>query len=147
MAGDYTPEQLQWLQDHIDETEVPSTHISNAVCLTAATASVILRFIARRSGKANLGTDDYCLFFAYILYVAYTGVFWSKVLYGEGRHVILVTNPRAYSIAVQLSLCQASIYIFGMLCVKYSSEWSSDPPRADTLYEKPQALDYRQIGL
>jgi hypothetical protein len=66
MSGALTPEQIQWLQDHIEETQVPAIHISNGVCLAAATISVILRFAARRSSKANLGRDDYCLFLAYV---------------------------------------------------------------------------------
>lgn len=61
-----TPEQILYLQERIDETRVPSIHVANGICVGAATISVVLRFLARRSGGANLGKDDYCLFVAYV---------------------------------------------------------------------------------
>lgn len=66
MSAAFTPEQIQWLQDHADDTLVPSIHIANGICVAAATISVVLRYFARRSGGANLGRDDYCLFLAYV---------------------------------------------------------------------------------
>lgn len=62
----YTPEQIQWLQDHSSETRVPSIHISNGICVAVATIAVVLRFLARRLGRNGLGKDDICLFVAYV---------------------------------------------------------------------------------
>ncbi|RYP61826.1 hypothetical protein DL771_009992 [Monosporascus sp. 5C6A] len=98
MSAAFTPEQIKYLQDHIDETRVPSIHISNGICIGAATIAVILRFFARRLGRSGLGTDDYCLFLAYVLYVCYAAAFSVMTRYGIGRHVILVTNFRAFTI-------------------------------------------------
>lgn len=66
MSAAFTPEQIKYLQDHIDETRVPSIHISNGICIGAATIAVVLRSFARRLGKTGLGKDDYCLFLAYV---------------------------------------------------------------------------------
>lgn len=54
------------MQDHIDDDLTPSLHISSAVTMAAATASVILRFCARRKTQSGLGKDDYCLFLGYV---------------------------------------------------------------------------------
>ncbi|RYP72061.1 hypothetical protein DL770_008018 [Monosporascus sp. CRB-9-2] len=117
MAAAFTPEQIKYLQDHIDETRVPSIHISNGICIGAATIAVILRFFARRLGRSGLGKDDYCLFLAYVLYVCYAAAFSVMTRYGIGRHVILVTNFRAFTIC---SFIMVSFYVFGMACVKCS---------------------------
>lgn len=66
MSAAFTPEQLQYLQDHAGDTLVPSIHIANGICVAAATISVILRYLARRTLGASLGRDDYCLFVAYV---------------------------------------------------------------------------------
>lgn len=62
----YTPEQIRYLEDHADDTLVPSIHIANGICVFATTISVILRYMARRAGGAELGRDDYCVFLAYV---------------------------------------------------------------------------------
>ncbi|KAI2471799.1 hypothetical protein F4781DRAFT_420450 [Annulohypoxylon bovei var. microspora] len=71
----FTPEQIEYVQDHAGETRVPSIHISNGIRIGAATIAVILRFFARRVGRTGLGKDDYCLFVAYVLYVCYATAF------------------------------------------------------------------------
>ncbi|KAI7786484.1 hypothetical protein LA080_003728 [Diaporthe eres] len=117
MADAFTPEQIQYLQDHADDTLVPSIHIANGICVAAATISVILRYLARRSLGTSLGRDDYCLFIAYVLYVAFAASLGTATRYGEGRHVNLVTDFRTYAI---VNLLQASFYVFGMAFVKCS---------------------------
>lgn len=61
-----TPDQLQYLQERVDETRVPAIHVSNGICIAAATISVVLRFFARRLSRSGFGKDDYCLFLAYV---------------------------------------------------------------------------------
>ena len=77
MSAAFTPEQLKYLQDHSSETRVPSIHISNGICVAAATIAVVLRFCARRLGRTGLGKDDYCLFLAYV------GLFQCRPSNGE----------------------------------------------------------------
>ncbi|KAI1384251.1 uncharacterized protein F4822DRAFT_434190 [Hypoxylon trugodes] len=113
----FTPEQIQYLEEHIDETLVPSIFISNGICLGAATISVVLRFFSRRLSGSGLDKDDYCLFLSYVLYVGYVASLNTITQFGYGRHVILVTDFRKFSI---LSLVTMSFYVFGMACVKLS---------------------------
>ncbi|THV46088.1 hypothetical protein BGAL_0418g00100 [Botrytis galanthina] len=60
-----TPEQIQYMQEHINDTLVPSMHISNGIMVGAATVSVVMRFMARRMSASGIGKDDICLFVAY----------------------------------------------------------------------------------
>ncbi|RYP66357.1 hypothetical protein DL771_007863 [Monosporascus sp. 5C6A] len=43
MSAAFTPEQIKYPQDHIDETRVPSIHTSNGICIGAATTVGIPR--------------------------------------------------------------------------------------------------------
>ncbi|KAI0386307.1 hypothetical protein F5Y04DRAFT_289982 [Hypomontagnella monticulosa] len=117
MSVALTPEQIKYLEDRIDETRVPTIHICNGIFVGAATISVVLRFLSRRLGHLGLGKDDYCLFIAYVLYLCFAVALGVTTLFGEGRHVILVTDFRALAIN---TLVSTSFYIFGMACVKYS---------------------------
>ncbi|KAI1779058.1 hypothetical protein F4818DRAFT_238049 [Hypoxylon cercidicola] len=112
-----TAEQIQYMQDHIEETRVPGIHISNGICIGAATISVILRFFARRTGGLGLGKDDYCLFLGYVMYACYVTSFSFSTRFGQGRHVLLVTNVRAFVIS---NLLDMSFYTWGMTCIKFS---------------------------
>lgn len=64
-----TPEQIQYMQEHINDTLVPSMHISNGIMVGAATVSVAMRFMARRMSASGIGKDDICLFVAYVSYI------------------------------------------------------------------------------
>jgi hypothetical protein len=113
-----TPEQIQYMQEHIGDTLVPSMHISNGIMVGAATISVIMRFMARRISGSGIGKDDICLFVAYvscilfvflgvllsnkILFVVYSAGFSYTSRFGEGQHVLHLTNLRGFAIVSKL---------------------------------------------
>ncbi|KAI1370789.1 hypothetical protein F4677DRAFT_437502 [Hypoxylon crocopeplum] len=112
-----TPEQIKYMQDNIDESLVPAVNISSGVLIGAATIAVVLRFLARRMAGAGLGRDDYCLSLAYILFVCYATGLMVTTRYGEGRHVLLVTDPKGLAVSSMVAIV---FYVLGMACVKYS---------------------------
>ncbi|KAI1325108.1 hypothetical protein F5Y16DRAFT_423327 [Xylariaceae sp. FL0255] len=112
-----TAQQIQYMQEHINETRVPSIHISNAICLGATTISLALRFAARHYGRSGVGKDDYSILLTYLFQVSYVTSFSSSTRYGQGRHVLLVTNPRGFAIC---NVFNMSFYAWGMGCVKFS---------------------------
>ncbi|KXX81080.1 hypothetical protein MMYC01_202801 [Madurella mycetomatis] len=99
-----TPEEIKYMHDNIADDLTPSIHISSAITMVAATASVILRFFARRRSESGLGKDDYCLFLGYIFYMAYMGSLECNTRWGLGRHAILMTDPRSLAITSILML-------------------------------------------
>ncbi|OTA93718.1 hypothetical protein M434DRAFT_395395 [Hypoxylon sp. CO27-5] len=112
-----TTEQIRYMQEHINETRVPGIHISNGICIGAATLSVVLRFFSRRVGRLGLGKDDYCLFLGYVMYICFAVSFSLSTRYGQGRHILLMTNPKAFTIS---NLLDMSFYTWGMACIKFS---------------------------
>ncbi|KAI1144247.1 hypothetical protein F5Y05DRAFT_364115 [Hypoxylon sp. FL0543] len=112
-----TEEQIQYMKEHIDDTRVPAIHISNGICIGAATLSVALRFFSRRVGRLGLGKDDYCLFLGYVMYICYAISFGFSTRYGQGRHMLLLTNVRAFAIS---NILDMSFYTWGMACIKFS---------------------------
>ncbi|KAK4031578.1 hypothetical protein C8A01DRAFT_51390 [Parachaetomium inaequale] len=112
-----TPEEIQYMEDHIDESLAPALHISAAVAMTAATVAVILRFLARRKTESGLGGDDYCLFLGYFFYMSYMIALEYDTKWGLGRHVILLVDAR--SLVINTYVCIA-FYVFGMATIKTS---------------------------
>ncbi|TEY44415.1 hypothetical protein BOTCAL_0351g00120 [Botryotinia calthae] len=93
-----TPEQIQYMQEHIDDTLVPSMHISNGIMAGVATISVVMRFMARRMNASGIGKDDICLFVAYMLFVVYSAGLSYTSRFGEGKHILHLTNLRGFAI-------------------------------------------------
>ena len=54
-----TPQQIQYMERHIDESKVPMMIIVSAVCLPAAYIFVVLRFVSRHVGLVKLNLSDW----------------------------------------------------------------------------------------
>jgi hypothetical protein len=142
--------------EHIDESTVASIHISSGICVALTFISLVLRVISRRYTSAAFAKDDYCLFVGFVrlhstpqlnqaktigfdkpqvFYVAYITGLGISTRYGQGRHVLLVTNVRAFAIVStrpassqtrpliltpKNNIINMSLYVFGMVCVKFS---------------------------
>ncbi|KAF2677799.1 hypothetical protein K458DRAFT_423648 [Lentithecium fluviatile CBS 122367] len=112
-----TPEQIQYMLDHIDESLVASIHISSGICVGVTFFSLVLRVISRRYISAAFAKDDYSILVGFAFYVAYITGLGFSTRYGQGRHVLLVTNVKAFAIN---NIINMSLYVAGMVCVKCS---------------------------
>ena len=56
-----TPEQIQYMQDHIDEDRRPWLVGVNVSFIAIAVVAVVLRFYARKKVMARLGVDDWLI--------------------------------------------------------------------------------------
>ncbi|KAI1737807.1 hypothetical protein F4680DRAFT_460329 [Xylaria scruposa] len=112
-----TKEQIQYMQAHIDDSLAPSIHISNGILIGAASISVILRYVARRQSTGGLGKDDFMLFFSFFLYLVFVAGFSVGTRYGFGKHILAVTDLRAFAIILLFIYCS---YVFAMVGVKLS---------------------------
>ncbi|KAH9906894.1 hypothetical protein F4778DRAFT_723921 [Xylariomycetidae sp. FL2044] len=112
-----TESEMQYMQDHVDDTQVPRIIISSIICAVLTCICVGLRFVARRLNRAGLGKDDYCLVIGLFLYVTYLIVLCLATGFGLGKHVIVVDNPKMLTILI---LCDENLYVVGILFIKYS---------------------------
>lgn len=61
-----TPEQIQYMKDHIGDSKVPGMIVSIVICLTSAYVVVALRFISRSFGKVKLRANDWLIVVALV---------------------------------------------------------------------------------
>ena len=109
-----TPEQLQYMVAHQSDDLRGSMIASSAAGGTLAIVFVILRIMARKMPGIPLGADDWWMLASLVsiwnlvrratidveqfLYLGTPIVFAWTTKYGGGRHVILLTDPRAFAI-------------------------------------------------
>ncbi|KAI1377943.1 hypothetical protein F4677DRAFT_30799 [Hypoxylon crocopeplum] len=142
-----SPEDIEYFTEHASDNVQPSLIASNAAGLILAYFIVGLRIWARKTTKQSFGPDDWLVIAALAPLSTYAIVSWLAVSYGEGKHIIFVTNTAgfiqayvtcivAYSICVVLTklsvLCfycriffpiKALFYIawgFGIFIVAYN---------------------------
>ena len=61
-----SPEQAQYMKDHIDDTKVPGLIAVGCSCLALSYIFVCLRFISRRIGKVKLAANDWLIVLALV---------------------------------------------------------------------------------
>lgn len=63
-----TPEQLQYMQAHANDTKVPGMIVASVVCMVIATLAVVTRFIARLTAtrKVALLSSDWLVLVALV---------------------------------------------------------------------------------
>lgn len=100
--------ELQYMQQHIHENRSEQIIAANVVCAVAAYLFVALRFASRPFSNARYGPDDWLILASLVSkrilgpfptvdfqQTTFTGYIVSSALiikYGEGKHIILVTN-------------------------------------------------------
>ena len=60
------PAEVQYQLEHIHEDRSSDIVISHIICMTLATAAVLLRFTSRRLCKAAILADDYMIIVALV---------------------------------------------------------------------------------
>ncbi|KAJ8108699.1 hypothetical protein ONZ43_g6347 [Nemania bipapillata] len=87
-----TPEQIQYFEEHASDSLVPNFLAAYTIGLAFAYLLVGLRIYARKLGKAPFGHDDWLIIAALVPLSTYAIVGYIQLTFGEGRHVIFVTN-------------------------------------------------------
>ena len=88
---------IQYQEEHINDTKQPNLIASSVICLTAAYIAVALRLVARRSARLALAADDYVIILALFFTTAFVAMVLVDVRYGLGKHLILVTDGTSFS--------------------------------------------------
>ncbi|KAI0376105.1 hypothetical protein F5Y04DRAFT_267193 [Hypomontagnella monticulosa] len=105
-----SPEEIQYFQEHANDNLQPNIIASQVIDLVLAYVFVGLRIWARRTRKMSLGHDDWLIIAALVPLTAYAIVGWLLVSFGEGRHIIFVTNSAGFvqgyvAVIVAYALC------------------------------------------
>lgn len=87
-----SPEQIQYFKQHASDSYVPGLTAVHVVGLVFAFTLVGLRVYARRVAKAAFGMDDWLIVAALVPLAAYVITGRILISYGNGRHIIFVTN-------------------------------------------------------
>ncbi|ETS85552.1 hypothetical protein PFICI_03577 [Pestalotiopsis fici W106-1] len=87
-----TPEQIEYYKEHAADDLRPSLIAAYAAGLTLAYIFVGLRIWARKAGKPSFGLDDGMILAALVPLTVFAIVGWISTTFGEGRHIIFVTN-------------------------------------------------------
>jgi len=61
-----TPDDLQYMLEHENETKVPGLIACSVVCVFAASLAVVLRFVARYASKIKLRWSDWLILIALV---------------------------------------------------------------------------------
>jgi len=91
-----TPQEIQYYKEHANDSLQPSIISSNAIGLGLAYIFVGLRVWARKKTKTQFGCDDWLIIAALAPLTTYAIVGWLQVSFGEGKHIIFVTNRAGF---------------------------------------------------
>jgi hypothetical protein len=87
-----TPEEVKYYKEHASDSLQANIISSNAAGLALAYIFVGLRIWARKTGKTRFGLDDWLIIAALAPLTTYAIVGFLQVGFGEGKHIIFVTN-------------------------------------------------------
>ncbi|KAI0799441.1 hypothetical protein GGR55DRAFT_480358 [Xylaria sp. FL0064] len=131
-----SPEEIEYYKEHASDSVQPSIIASHTIPLVLAYFFVGLRVWARKVGKAPFSYDDWLIIAALVPLSTYSILGWIQITFGEGKHIIFVTNQPgfiqayvtaivAYSICVVLTklsiLCFYCRIFFPIQGLKYIS--------------------------
>lgn len=117
MASIPTPAEIEEQEMHISDNMVPNIIAANAVCFTIACISVALRFQARRMARIKYEADDWLIVAGLFFTLGVVICACLGVHYGQGRQLILVTDPAAVAKAL---LSAEVIWGFAIMAIKGS---------------------------
>ncbi|CAD6569435.1 MAG: hypothetical protein ASARMPREDX12_002446 [Alectoria sarmentosa] len=112
-----TAAQVQYMEAHIGDDKKASLNVASAICLVAAYVAVAMRFLSRRLIRAEYKADDWFIIAGLVAYTGYVVALSVSTIYGTGRHIILVRNAKALTIASIINECT---YGPTILCTKVS---------------------------
>ncbi|KAK9777710.1 putative Integral membrane protein [Seiridium cardinale] len=90
------PEQIEYFQEHASDDWGPSDSASAAAGLFLAYLFVGSRIWARKTGKMGLSHDDWLVIAALVPLTTYVILAWLTVSFGEGKHIIFITNVAGF---------------------------------------------------
>ncbi|KAL8825258.1 MAG: hypothetical protein Q9170_007866 [Blastenia crenularia] len=122
-----SPAERQYQLEHIHDDQSPKIIIAFGICLSIATITVLLRFVARHLARAPLGGDDWTILVGLVRALGNSKDLvqcteWlirplSCISYGLGRHAVLITNLAAMARGLNASII---FYITSLLFTKIS---------------------------
>ncbi|KAG6358972.1 hypothetical protein INS49_012492 [Diaporthe citri] len=114
-----TEEEIAWMMEHKEDTLVPNILACNIICGVASIIVLVLRFWSRRVsyGRIRVETSDFLFIIAWFWYIGYLVCFSVTTRYGEGLHIIFVTDGRLLQIwSIATEVC----YYLSMGFLKFS---------------------------
>ncbi|KAI0521564.1 hypothetical protein F5B22DRAFT_542837 [Xylaria bambusicola] len=105
-----TPEEIEYYKEHASDNQQGRLIATYTVGLSLAYIFVGLRIWARKAERTSFATDDWLIIAALLPLTAFAIVGYLAVAFGEGKHIIFVTNPAGFaqtfvSAIVAYSIC------------------------------------------
>ena len=116
MAASIPPAQLAYYEQHATENQQPNLIATVVLCLALPCIAVFLRFLARRINHVGYKADDWLILLALVqseygglksrmivlmmIQLPLAGMSTTTGLgisYGEGKHIIFLTNPAGFA--------------------------------------------------
>ncbi|KAF1995584.1 hypothetical protein P154DRAFT_445049 [Amniculicola lignicola CBS 123094] len=104
MSQQPTDSEIQYMLEHAGDDLRPAMIAGSAVAGAMAVVFVALRVAARKLPGIPFGADDWWMFASLFLFLGTPISFAWTTRYGAGRHVIALTDPKAFSIISLLYL-------------------------------------------
>ncbi|KAI0432394.1 hypothetical protein F5Y09DRAFT_329720 [Xylaria sp. FL1042] len=91
-----SPEEIEYYKEHASDSVQTSIIASQTIPLVLAYIFVGLRVWARKVGKTPFSYDDWLIIAALVPLSTHSIVGWIQVTFGEGKHIIFVTNKPGF---------------------------------------------------
>ena len=96
---------------HINDNKQPYIIAASAICLPLAYIAVTVRFVIQRLARSPLGADDYTMLLALFITSIFVALVLNGMLYGKGRHWILVIKGAAFAKLTLILFCSNGIFL------------------------------------
>ncbi|KAK8005918.1 hypothetical protein PG991_012215 [Apiospora marii] len=119
MAATPSAEQIAYWKAHPEETKVPGIIACASVGAALSTVFVALRLVSQSllQRRLWLRLSDWFIIAAWVVFVVFCITFAMTTKYGEGRHVLYVTDLHALQIA---TIIDEVTYCYTMAFIKLS---------------------------
>lgn len=116
MADSQESADAYWRAHHSDNkrTEIVAP---TAIFIAIAYLAVFFRYKSRRVARLRLGVDDWWIGLGLISTTCYVMVYYLSMIYGTGRHMVFIEDPKAWVI---ITMSTQVLYIISLCNIKIS---------------------------
>ncbi|KAL2038022.1 hypothetical protein N7G274_009242 [Stereocaulon virgatum] len=107
--------EITYQETHLGDDRRATIIVPNVVFIVAAMVAVILRFESRRIARIELKADDWWIAGGLILTTAFIISYSMSVKYGMGKHAILITDAKGFTIT---AICGEAFYNVSIIAIK-----------------------------